>query len=316
MPNKAKNHFVPDFIIRRFSKLEEEDIPRISFLQKSTGTIQKDVIAKLQCQKKYFYSKEKIEFLLNKFKHVILNPIFKYPDKTLEDNLELCVETPFGNILSQFEKGDIKILIDNVDFLKNYFLIQFIRTQKYKDSINEIKQFEEFPEHDFEEAIMKNLKEAPFPKGMINNPIYKKLLKKRTRKAKKNFLTYSDFVDRHSVEVLCQKSKDNFFTQYSFNDANMTLLQNETNIPFILSDWGVLVTRVIKTYDDRTESKEYEFYLSINPKLIIMFSKKVDIVEKLSEKDIIEINKLFFDECFDLVYSSEDNYLEKLKLSH
>ena len=222
----AKNHFVPNLIIRNFSINDENGIPRISFLQKSTNQIIENILSRKQCQERYFYSKEKISDLLSKFNHIILNPIFKDKEKTLEYNLDINLESEFGKICQELKKyPQINDLIKNQEFIKEYLVVQFLRSKKFKESIKETR-------------IIK------------------------------------DYQNKFALEIINKRVRDDFFSCYNLTNTNIFLLQNDTNTPFVLSDLGVLVTELIKNNPDGSKTKGNEFYLSIDPKLIILFSQK------------------------------------------
>lgn len=319
MAEKTKNHFIPQFIINKFSIIKDKDIPRISFLTKSKNIVNQ-IPSKTQCQSRYFYSKETISSLLNKFQHINLNPIFSNTNKTLEISLDKDLEDKLGVILSKYDKNkNINIFIENEKFIKEYLIIQFLRTNKFKESINEIKKTEQFQHNIFQKNLKeKIINESNFPKDLLENlfntPKYEKIFKKHTNIACSKFKQYRDFKERHSVEIISKRARDDFFEFYGLKNKKFTLLINKTNIPFILSDWGTLVTELIKEHPNGNKTKEYEFYLSISPNLTILFSNNNNL-EIISENFVKEINKLLYEECYKVVYSGNYNYLKTLTLS-
>ncbi len=317
MAEKVKNHFIPNFIINNFSfveKNEGKDVWRISFLMKPCNLIQKNILSKTQCQKRYFYSKKHISVLLKEFKHIKLNPIFNNINNTLEENLDIYLENKFARIYSNFKMTNnvIELNLEN-EFIKEYFVIQYLRAEKFKDFL---KNNPFHPNINYEQTLKENiLKTTKMPsskvKKLLKTNKYKKLLSKHAKNCKVNVNKYADAEDRHTLEILSAKNRESIFMDYELKKKNMTILLNKTDTPFVLSDWGILIMK-----SKNSENKnDYEFFLSISPTTSILFSKNINLVEKISEDYVNSINQMLFDESKKIIYSSDITYLKSFKKS-
>ncbi len=313
----TKNHFVPAFIIRNFSDSDQDAILRISLLHKATNKVIKNIPAVDQCQKRNLYYKDSLKNILKKFSHITLNPIFEDDSEDLETSLSRFIENPFSSFCRMLleKKNPARFLLKNEQFIREYIIIQFLRCNRFKDSISKMKV--EIPQKQFiellkQEVIKNSILSEEQVLHMLSTEKYASLLQKYVTEIKNKIDDFQDHDGRHTAEVISKGTRDSFFNKYGLQQATIKLIINTTPIPFVLSDAGVLTVEHVKVYPSGIVQKDMEFYLPISPKIMIMFSKGEDLPTTISKEQIQEINRISYKECLNTIYSSDSEYLKSL----
>lgn len=163
MAEYKKNHYIPRFILKNF--VNEDG--KTHFFHKKSNKIIDIENWEDQCQKNYFYSKKTLKELDEEFSHISINPIFVNIDKNLEHNFDLYVERKFSSIVKKILEYVSKKKIPNLDhdektFIKEYFILQHIRTLKFKSDMKEINEEIMKLPRDFDKLILEESKKNNF----------------------------------------------------------------------------------------------------------------------------------------------------------
>jgi hypothetical protein len=338
----AKHHFVPRLIIRRFADLSG----KILFYSKKNNSVSKPIPYDDQLQEGNFYSKKSLSELEKDFDHIKINSLFKDPDKTLEENLSINVESPMGTILERtiqpvLNGKIVKFSQTESDFIKRYIEIQYVRTVKFKEIGKEVhKVFFSVPD-DIDKLIMnQEHKREPDIKKIIrgrspqlNHKARRKLEMEWRRKLKKNpnllkdirnsdsvrnvleteinkmeekFEFFRNSPDKHSSEVIDSNLTDRFLKSRGLDKNHLRFVLNNTPIPFVLTDTGMIIMCW-----DSGDRQELRVYLPIHPKILIELSPEEGLF-RADEEYVKEFNHISKSESLLNVYSNSEEALKLL----
>lgn len=337
----AKNHFVPRLIIKKFSDSDG----KILFYSKKNNYVSKPVPHYEQLQEGNFYSKKSLSSLKKDFDHITINPLFKDLEKTLEENLSINLESPMGTILNKviqpiLDGKNIILLPEEIDFIKDYITIQHIRNVRFKEIGKEIHKVGlKLPQNI--RGIVKNTENNREinPVEFVNNKFshlnskarrakvkeLKKLLEnpdflKRIRESEEMNLTLDEEIkksedklerirnspDKHSSEIIDGSLGDKFLKKRGLDKNNIRFVLNNTSIPFVLTDTGLVIVRW--DYDGK---QALRIYLPIHPKILIELSPEESLF--IADEDYVkEFNKISRDESLLNVYSNSEEALKSL----
>jgi len=304
MKENCLNHTIPNFLLKNF---------RISgtssgiFYLDMVGTInQKNTKNRSELfNLKDFYSKKPLTELLKNKPHIEINPIFKKLDEPLEKNLDTFIEKPFSTIVNKIiETKNLNILAsEDLCFIKEYLMIQFIRTSRYKEDVKYLgSKMEILSINEISRLIVqfaRNNCNASSPRvNSQSREVRQEAQRIRLR------LAYWKDPDFHSAEIIDKNKRDAFYQKTGLHEKNVSLLLNETQSPFILPDTGVTLI------DD---SGSIEILLPLNPLMCLKFSGDTEKITKIAdETSINSINVLSLKDSFKAVFSDRKKYLEEL----
>jgi len=336
----AKNHFVPRLIIKRFSDSNE----KILFYSKKNNSISKPVPYYNQLQDGNFYSKKSLSELKKDFDHITINPLFKDVEEPLEKNLDINVESPMGVILNRIIEPllngkEVNLSTDETTFVKEYITIQHLRNVRFKEigkevhkvglklppnireivkniensrEINPVEWVKNKFSHLNSKARRAKVKEL---KKLLENPDFLKriresveinsVLDEEIKKVEEKLERIRNSPDKHSSEIIDSSLGDKFLKKRGLDKNNIRFVLNNTSIPFVLTDTGLVV--MCWDYGDK---QELRVYLPIHPKILIELSPEENLF--IADEDYVkEFNKISKDESLLNVYS---NSAEALKL--
>lgn len=337
----SRDHYLPRLIIRNFTNSSGG----ICFLHKKDNKIYGPVDHYRQLQEKDFYSKKPLHELKELFPHIELNPIFQNKDLNLDENIRIYIETPAGIIFSkiiQFLSNgkEPKLSNSEIDLVKEYFIIQHLRTPRNKVISIEVNKTLKLPLNVGEIVMQKESQREIVPKDFINkyfsnlnhkqrreklklfnkqlkkNPKFieeirnsqeiKDLLDNKIKKSEEDLERIRTHPDKHSSEILDFKLRNIFSkrTDVNFDNRRLKFLVNNTKIPFVLSDTGIQMI----CWDYGTK-KELHLYLPISPQILIEFSENSTNAELVNEDFIREFNQISKEESFINVYSNSKEAL-------
>ena len=98
---------------------------------------------------------------------------------------------------------------------------------------------------------------------------------------------------------------DDFFRIINLNKKEISILINKNDTPFVLPDSGIILFKS----DQTLNHKFTEAVLPITPSLALKFSNKQTNSE-ISLSEVLEINRLSFEESFQAIFSNKENYLK------
>ncbi len=325
-----KNHFIPAFVLRNFKNTETSN--QISYLQKEEDIIENRNIDSLNqyYNIKRFYSEKPLNKIQEECDNLLyINPQFFLLDRDLEENLS-AFESKISPI---FEK-----IINNEDYipssfelnlLKEFFIIQHLRTKKFREDFS--KYSEEFPA-DFEQELIADIRNANIDFKEILREQYPHKNSKERRKIYLDFLRYKkknpdyrvesfkknpyaikstinkfrnmfnkiyNSEESHSIFIINKESSDNLKKITGLDERTYTLLVNETQTPFLLSDSGVLET------NDESRNKQ-EYFLPISPRLCVSFTKNKVKKQIVDESFVKQFNKFIYEESMFVVFGTKN----------
>lgn len=340
----TKDHYLPRLIIRNFI----DSSGKIYFFNKKDKKVYGPFDHYNQLQEKDFYSKRSIKELNSIFPHIEVNPMFQDSNLSLDKNMELYIEGPASNVFSkvieQLLENNLPIISQaEIKLIKEYFIIQHLRTPMHKRISNEVhKKTLKLPDN-VREIIMKKEHEREinprefvnkyftnlnhkqrreklklFNKKLEENPNFIKeirdskkteeILEAEIKKSEEELERIKTHPDKHSSEILDFKLRNIFSKRIDVNldSRSIKFVINNTKIPFILSDTGIKI--ICWDYGFK---KELHLYLPIHPKILIEFSQDSKKIEFADELFVKEFNQISKDESLLNVYSSS---VEALKL--
>lgn len=327
-----KNHFIPAFILRNFK--EPKFKANISYLIKDTSQIEQRNITSFNkyYNIKAFYSRDSLKTILTSINPSIeINPLFVDLENDLENELskiELRASQIFQKIINN---SDIELSNDEINFVKEYIIIQHLRTKKFMEDFSNFPF--DFPE-DFEESLIEEVEmadvdikkiikqENPQKNSAERREIYRQFLKFRKKnpqyrtrmlteqeisqaveEARANFNAHFNSDNSHTLFIIKKKSRDDFIELVKMNQLNMTILLNYTSELYNLPDAGVIISR--------EANSNYKITLPIHPKISIVFSDSDFKKQQVSIESVKEFNRLCKDESMFVVFgnkSSLENY--------
>ncbi len=342
----SRDHYLPRLIIRNFT----DSSGKIYLFSKKDKKIYGPCNHYNQLQKNDFYSKKTINELKGTFSHIEINPIFKDRNLNLDKNIELYLERPIGkiflDIIEKILKGNLpKVSEENINLIKEYFVIQHLRTPAQKRiSISVHDETLKLPSN-IKEIIMEQESRREFnPKNYVNNNFshlnqkqrrvkineLRKLLKKRLkqdpnfikniRNSKKTEEILNEEIkkseeelerirthpDKHSSEILDFNLRNIFSKRIDVNLKNR-------NIKFLINNTEIPFTLsdtgTMMIYWDYGIRKELHLYLPIHSKILIEFSQDSEGKEYVSEEFVKEINSLSEEDSLINVYSPDPKSL-------
>jgi len=340
----SKDHYLPRLIIRNFT----DSSGKIYFYSKKDKNIYGPFNHYNQLKENNFYSKKPINELKKIFSHIEINPIFQDGNLNLDRNIELYIEGPIGKIFSSIiEKllnGNLpKISGEDFNLIKEYFIIQHLRTPMQKRISREvhdktlklssnIKEIIMEQEHQreidpkkyinknfsylnskqrrakinkFKRLLEKRLKQDPdFIKNIRNSKKTEEILNEEIKKSEEELERIRISPDKHSFEILDFKLRNSFSKRIDLDNRDIKFLVNNTKISFILSDTGIMI--ICWDYGIK---KELHLYLPIHPKIIIEFSQDSEQVKLIDEDFVKEINRLSGEDSLINIYSSDPKSL-------
>lgn len=345
--SKKKNHFVPKFILKNFTNSDG----RIHFYNKDDNSLSSEIPYRGQLQKRNFYSKKSLSKLLKIFDHISLNPIFKKIDLNLEENLDICLESKMGCILSRIIQplinGEkIPISKEEDEFLREYIAIQHVRTPRFKKDAKEINdQILRFPENmegilceivGKTEVNFKRVINGKFPN--LNSKArrlkvieFKKNLKRKL-KENPNFIEEIRNSDK-SKEIMkgeIKKAEEKLekirlnpdkhtseILDVKLRNSFFKRCLDNKNIRFVLNETNcpfVLAdTGIILMSWNYGSSKELKTYLPIHPKVLIEMSLEKHGISIADKEFVRGFNSISKEESLITVYSNSTKALETLK---
>jgi len=272
----TRDHYLPRLIIRNFA----DSNGRIYFFHKKDNKIYGPFNHYNQLQEKDFYSKKPIGELKKLFPHIKINPLFLEGDKNLDENIRIHLETPTSVIFSRIipsllQKENFILSKEEINLIKEYFIIQHLRTPRNKVISTEVNKTLKLPLN-IGELIMQNESQREvIPKDFVNKyfphlnhkqrreklKLFNKKLKKNPnfieeirnsqeikyfldneiKKSEEELERIRTSPDKHSSEILDFKLKNIFSkrTDVNFDNRRLKFLVNNTKIPFVLSDTGI-----------------------------------------------------------------------------
>lgn len=341
----TKDHYLPRLIIRNFT----DSLGKICFSNKKDRKIYGPFDHYNQLQKNDFYSKKSIKELKAIFPHIELNPVFQDSNLSLDKSIVLYIERPASVIFSRIiknllENNPPQILPAEVELIKEYFIIQHLRTPTHKVISNKVhnktlrlpanireiiikKENErEINPKDFVNRYFVNLNHKQrrnklrlFNKKLKKNPNFiqdirnsqktEEILKTEIKKSEDELDRIRSHPDKHSSEILDLKLRNIFSKRkdVDLNSRNIKFLINSTKIPFILTDTGIII--ICWDYGFK---KELHLYLPIHPNILIEFSqdsKPIEIVDQIFVKEFNQISK---EESLINIYSASRDALSDL----
>lgn len=342
----SKDHYLPRLIIRNFA----DNSGKIYFFNKKDKKIYGPFDHYNQLQEKNFYSKKSLKELKRIFSHIKINPIFQDPNLSLDKNMELYLERPMSNLLSKIIEqllDDKPTIISQVEakLIKEYFIIQHLRTPMHKRVSNEFhKKTLKLPynvreiimqgEHEREinpkdfvnkyfanlnheqrrvklKLFNKKLKKNPdFIEDIRNSKKTEEILEAEVKRSEKELERIKTHPDKHSSEILDLKLRDIFSKRedVDLDSRKIKFLINNTLTPFVLSDTGIKI--ICWDYGFK---KELHLYLPIHPKILIEFSQDPREIELIDETFVREFNQISKEESLINIYSSSKGTLKLLK---
>lgn len=336
------HHFVPRLIIKNFADKEGN----IHFFSKNGNFISKPVPYSNQMQNENFYSNESLSKLKIVFDYIVINPIFKSSELPLEKNLDMYLESPMGILLKKWVEPLLsgeQIIPSEVDknFIKEYVAIQHSRTKGFKKVSDEVhKKFLKLPsdiekqlmetEHnrviDLKKIIKENyvgsngkerrrklrewtkfLKKNPnFIRDIRNSEKSVLFMKEEIGRAEKWMENIRTSPDKHTSEIIDLKFRDNFFKRCNLQNAELRFVINDTKIPFILTDRGLVTMGY-----GYPEKEEIRVYLPIHKNILIELCQKDAEALTIDETYVKEFNQISKDDSLITVYSDS---IEALRL--
>lgn len=336
----SKDHYLPRLIIRNFT----DSSGKIYFFSKKDKKIYGPFNHYNQLQENNFYSKKPINELKEMFSHIEFNPIFQDKNLNLDKNIELYLERPIGelfsNIIKELLNGNLpKVSDEDFNLIKEYFVIQHLRTPMQKRISREVHDKTLKLPSNIKEIIMENehnreidprefvnkyfshlnhkqrreklklfnkkLKKNPnFIKDIRNSKKTEEILEEEIKKSEEELERIRTHPDKHSSEILDFKLRDSFSKRIDLDNRNIKFLVNNTEIPFILSDTGIIII----CWDYRVK-QELHLYLPIHPQILIEFSQDSEKIKLVDEKFVREINELSENDSLINVYSSDPKSL-------
>ncbi len=330
-----KNHFIPAFILRNFKNPEFNS--QVSYLILENNIIKDKNITSFNqyFNIKRFYSTDSLNSIItNSTSGIIINPLFERSDLDLEENLSI-IESKASTIIDKIVNNvDTDLTQEEINYLKEYFVIQHLRTKKFKEDY--AKSPMEFPD-DFEEKLLediqnvdidmkklikekhpnKNAKERrelykTFLKYKKENPNYRvEYLEKKSKeieaeiqKARNMFNKVFNSDKSHSIFIINNDNRNNFFDITNLDSLNFNILINNTDEEFLLTDAGVLITE-----DGDEESRKYT--LPIMPRICLAFTKVLERKQILTLDSIKEFNRLSKEESMFVIFGNK-NILDKI----
>jgi hypothetical protein len=297
------NHIIPNYILTHFHKANTNSFFYLDKLRKVIGlknTRKRSHLFNL----KDFYSKEPLSKLKILNPHIIVNPIFKLNEKPLEINLERGIESPFKKVIDKICAKPKEVMLDltEQEICKEFLAIQYVRTQKYKEDCKFLSQFLQVPPlAEIARLLVIEIRRNS-PSSKLNarsNEVIRAAVRIQTR-----VKTYWENPNTHSSEIIDKRKRDSFFQILDLNSKLVSILVNTSDIPFVLPDSGVIVFR------PNPSVKYIEAVLPITPSLALLFSDKKQTWSIISVDEIIEINRLSYEESFTAIFSNNEAYLK------
>ncbi|MCF7860900.1 DUF4238 domain-containing protein [Candidatus Woesearchaeota archaeon] len=325
-----KNHFIPAFTLRNFKNSETDN--QISYLIKNNNAIENRNITSLNqyYNIKRFYSLKSLNQIKEECENLlIINPKFTLLDNDLEDNLS-SLESKNAPIIDKINHDhNYSPTEDELILLKEFFIIQHLRTRKFKEDFGKYSQ--EFPTDfekeliedirksniDFKELIKhdypnKNSKERrklyiDFMRFKKKNPDYRidslknnpYAIKSTVEKFRTMFNKVFNSDESHSIFIINKESRDNFENITKLNERTYSLLVNQTEVPFLLSDSGVLET------DDQSTNQQ-EYFLPISPRFCIAFTKNKAFLQNVDADFVQNFNQFIYEESMFVVFGDSE----------
>jgi hypothetical protein len=232
------------------------------------------------------------------------------------------------------------------ELIKKYFVVQHLRTPAFKRVSDEVRKqplifpsnikkliidiehnrsvdFKElvkkkFPNlnskqrrakvRELEKSLKKRLKQDPnFIKNIRNSQEIEDFLDEEIKKVEEEIEKIRTHPDKHSSEILDRKMNDKFFKKYNFDKRKIKFIINKTNIPFVLSDNGI-----VTICWDYGSKQELHFYLPIHSRILIEFSEDLEANENVNEEFVKEFNQISLNESLINIYSYSKEVLELL----
>ena len=99
---------------------------------------------------------------------------------------------------------------------------------------------------------------------------------------------------------------------FALSRMSLTLLYNESNIPFITSDQPAINLKA--TYNDMEQPEEFELYYPIAPRMaILMTEKPTKLNNHLKNDEVIRLNNTLAKLSKEQIYANQENVLTQYK---
>lgn len=291
-----KNHVIPAFILRYFKNPgSDRKGPQVSYLILESREVEDNYISDRNdyYNIKNFYSTEPLSSIVNP-DLVEINNLFKRKDFDLEKNLSI-VESKASPIIRKVVNNiDVKLTQKEIAYLKEYFVIQNLRTRNLKEAFKKFKI--KFPDYfkeklsekvrnpeSIKEFIKKNYpdmnakKRRELCKQFLKSKKIQKAIEKENQKARDCFNEVFKSDKSHSIYIINKEIRDIFFKETRLDSLNLNILINNTSEEFLLTDAGVLM-----------DENKQEYILPITPKICIAFT---NITKKKRNLDVDEVRK-------------------------
>ena len=310
-----KNHFIPEFILKYFKNPGTDS--QVSYLILQSNEIKDKNSSSLD---KYynirnFYSTEPLNSVINS-DYIGINPVFERNDLNLEKNLSFIESNVSNIILKIINNIDVKLTPKEIAYLKEYLVIQHLRTKKFKEDFENFPiEFPDDPEEKIRENILEEdrrgesnirIKEAfkekfPDKNAKERREPYRQFLKLKKRnpdllieslektpeiekliqKARQLFNKAYNSDNSHSIAIINKENRDNYFKETMLDSLNFNILINKSPEEFLLTDAGVSINK-----------KGDCIYLPITPKICIAFTKKTEKKRNLDVDEVRAVNRL------------------------
>ncbi len=247
----------------------------VSFTKNIKNPTKKNSSKHFEFGEKNFYGQEKIGEITQE------STLKKNPEQRVEDYLSQ-VENKFCPIILKI-KNTRKLNVSSKEekILKDYVYHQHARTPSFKRDMKSFKKTKEYRE------ILKFAKDM----GMSNDKI-ESMIKKYSEK-------------NLSALLVEKSSKNNFDEITNIFDKNISLLINNSQIPFIIPDRGVI--------EEKQSEGNYNFYLPFTPKLCFFLTDQQNKFKELiiPEDKIEDINESAWLTADVEIYSGCEEYIKK-----
>ena len=187
-----------------------------------------------------------------------------------------------------------------------------MRTKRFKEDSKKIRLNSEIPDLDeISKQILKKTEEFVMDPKLLEK--YKSKAKIEAIKVVLNIREHLNKSDTHSLDIINKVERDSFFKTVGLEKKNVSLVLNNTSIPFVLPDCGSIIGSHHPTIKSDTL---YEAYIPITPKIMLRFSNKPEKIVHVDDETIIEsLNDLFYEESFEVIFCNNKSYLDSIKRS-
>jgi len=318
MVKKQNNHLVPKCILKGFV------VPgtkfSIYYLELDSGNI---ITRNIGNKDKYFnisdfYSTKSISEILNSSGiSFTINPIFKDLEENLETNLSRHIENEIYTLSFKIHQNK-DLTGEEIHFIKQYSILQFLRIQRFRDIQEEV-----FSEKNIPRVTRKNIADLANEKILNSkskiSPNHRntnlELMKLRLKHRK---YCNRDLSDKHTEYIINRENAEHLYKKINLKELDLIILINSSEEPFIISDTGIaLIENGLEVNIDNVFldyiPNNFEIYLPISSEICLKFatsctSKRMNIDDV---NEVIKINDYIRGEAYTIVFGSFKEKLSK-----